>query len=94
MFLLGEGERDAIQLAEELKADLLVMDERAGREEALKRGLPVIGTLGIVEQAAERGLLDFAVMLADLKAHNFFISSALEDDFLARDAQRKSKADS
>jgi predicted nucleic acid-binding protein len=94
LFLLGDGERDAIQLAEELKADLLVMDERAGREEALKRGLPVIGTLGIVEQAAERGLLDFAVMLADLKAHNFFISSALEDDFLARDAQRKSKADS
>src|SRR3989442_11830616 len=39
---LDEGEREAIQLAKELKADLLMIDERAGRDEALKRGLPVI----------------------------------------------------
>lgn len=87
---LDEGEREAIQLAEELGADLLIMDERAGREEALKRHLPVIGTLGILERAAERGLLDFAVVLGELKSHKFFISPALERDFLARDTQRKS----
>jgi predicted nucleic acid-binding protein len=69
---LGEGESAAIQLAEELKADLLVMDERAGREEALKRGLPVIGTLGILERASERGLLDFAITFTEMKARNFF----------------------
>ena len=86
---LGEGERDAIQLAEELRADLLVIDEQAGREQALRRGLPVIGTLGIVEQAAERGLLDFAIVLAELKGHKFFISPALEGYFLGRDARRK-----
>jgi len=86
---LDAGEREAIQLAEELKADLLIIDERAGREEALKRSLPVIGTLAILESAAERGLLDLALVLVELKAHNFFISPVLERDFLERDAQRK-----
>jgi len=86
---LDEGEREAIQLAKELKADLLMIDERAGRDEALKRGLPVIGTLGVLEGAAERGLLDFPLVLAELKAHKFFLSPALERDFLERDARRK-----
>lgn len=90
---LGEGESAAIQLAEELKADLLVMDERAGREEALKRGLPVIGTLGILERASERGLLDFAITFTELKARNFFVSPALAKDFLERDARRKKGTD-
>jgi predicted nucleic acid-binding protein len=86
---LDEGEREAIQLAEELKADLLIIDERAGREEALKRSLPVIGTLGLLERAAAAGMLDFALVLAELKAHKFFVAPALERDFLERDAQRK-----
>ena len=86
---LDEGEREAIQLALELKADLLLIDERAGREEALKLSLPVIGTLGILEKAAERGMIDFARVLGDLKTHGFFVSPELERDFLRRDAQRK-----
>lgn len=64
------------------------MDERAGRDEALKRGLPVIGTLAVLESAAERGLLDFSLVLAELKAHQFFLSPALERDFLERDTRR------
>lgn len=90
---LDEGEREAIRLAEELKADLLVIDERAGREEALKRNLRIIGTLGILEHAAERGMLDFALSLIQLKANGFFVSRALELNFLARDAIRKARPD-
>ena len=86
---LDEGEREAIQLAKELEADLLIIDERTGRDEALRRGLPVIGTLAVLEAAAERGLLDFGLVLAELKAHKFFLSPALERDFLERDARRK-----
>jgi len=86
---LDEGEREAIQLAKELEADLLMIDERAGRDEALRRGLPVIGTLAVLEAAAERGLLDFGLVLAELKANKFFLSPALERDFLERDARRK-----
>lgn len=91
LFHLDEGEREAIQLAEEVKADLLIIDERAGREEALKRSLPVIGTLGILERAAELGMLDFALVLAELKAYKFFVAAALEQDFLDRDVQRKAR---
>ena len=41
------GEAEAIKLAHELRADLLIMDERRGRQIAAARGLTVIGTLGI-----------------------------------------------
>jgi predicted nucleic acid-binding protein len=89
---LDDGEREAIQLAQELAADLLLLDERAAREEALSRKLPVIGTLGILERAAESDLLDFPTALRELKTLGFFVSSALEQDFLLRDAQRKAKS--
>jgi len=68
---------------------LLVIDERAGREEAIKLNLPVIGTLGILERAAEQGMLDFPLVMSELKAHGFFVSKELERDFLERDAKRK-----
>lgn len=86
---LDIGEREAIILAEELNADVLLMDERSGREAALKRSLPVVGTLGILERAAEKGLIDFAETLQKLKVNGFFIASRLEKDFLERDAIRK-----
>jgi predicted nucleic acid-binding protein len=76
------------------KADLIVINERAGREEALKRNLPVIGTLGILELAAQHGLLDLPIVLAELKAHNFFMSTALERDLLDRDTRRKKQSGS
>lgn len=88
---LDAGEREAIVLAEELKADVLLMDERSGREAALKRNLPVVGTLGILERAAEKDLLDFAETLQKLKANGFFIAPLLEKDFLERDRKRKLK---
>lgn len=88
---LDAGEREAIVLAEELKADILLMDEKSGRKIALKRNLPVIGTLGILERAAEKGLLDFAETLQELKTNGFFIAPKLEKNFLERDNKRKNK---
>ena len=88
---LEAGEREAIVLAEELNADVLLMDERTGRETALKRNLPVVGTLGILERAAEKDLLDFTETLLELKANGFFVAPVLEKDFLERDRKRKQK---
>jgi len=42
---LGRGEREAIQLAEEQRASLLLIDERKGQPEAARCGLSTTGTL-------------------------------------------------
>lgn len=86
---LDTGEREAITLAEELKADILLMDERSGREAAIRRNLPVAGTLSILERAAEKDLLDFAETLQKLKTNGFFVVPTLEKYFLERDENRK-----
>jgi predicted nucleic acid-binding protein len=83
---LDVGERDAILLAVELKADLVIVDEREGVEEATRLGLRVTGTRG-----AERDLLDLSIVLRRLRATNFRVSPALLDRLLADDARRKRK---
>jgi len=57
---LDRGEHDAILLALHLKADLVLMDDREGAEEARSLGLSVTGTLGILDRAAERGLIELS----------------------------------
>ena len=54
---LGAGEIEAISLAVELGADLVLMDDRVGRRTAEARGVPVAGTLNVLVAAAERDLL-------------------------------------
>jgi predicted nucleic acid-binding protein len=86
---LGRGEQDAIALAGELRADLVLMDDKDGRIEAERLGLTVVGTLGVLERAAERGLLDLPTALTHLQATNFYVDAALIEEALARDAARK-----
>lgn len=50
---LDLGERATIALAETMHADLLLIDEAAGRAEAKRRHLRVTGTLGVLRSAAE-----------------------------------------
>ncbi len=57
---LDPGEKAAIALAGILQADLLLMDERDGVKVARKKGLRVTGTLGVLDIAAGRGLINFA----------------------------------
>ena len=81
---LDLGEREAIQLAAEAGVDTLLMDEIAGRREAARRHLHVIGTLPVLEQAAQRGLLEFRDALQRLERTNFRLSAAVRDEFLRR----------
>jgi predicted nucleic acid-binding protein len=90
LFHLDPGEREAILLAEELAADLLLMDEKAARKEAASRNLPTSGTLGVLDLAAEKGLVDFSQVFGRLKQTSFYVSASVERFFLERHAQRKS----
>lgn len=68
---LDPGERQAIQLAKREHADLVLMDEKLGVRIAREQGLAVTGTLGILLQAARRGLVDIEVALAGIQGTDF-----------------------
>ena len=86
---MGAGEREAIPLAQELPDAVLVIDDHDGREEAARRRIDMIGTIGVLEAAAIRGLIDLSPVLAQLQATTFHASPRLFAEALARDAARK-----
>ncbi len=86
--LLDRGEQDAILLAESIKADRLIIDDMDGRREAANRNLPVIGTLGVLAEAARRKLLNLHQALAALQATNFHAAPELIRLLLVREAER------
>ena len=54
---LDRGEAEAIALALEIDADLLLVDERLARRHAQRLGLTITGTLGILLKGKEQGLV-------------------------------------
>lgn len=68
---LDAGEAAAIAPALTLPAELVLMDERTGVAAARARGINVIGTIGVLDQAARAGLIDIAEAVTRLKAANF-----------------------
>ena len=87
--ILDRGERDAILLAESIRAERLIMDDSDGRREAEDRHLAVIGTLGVLAEAARRDLLDLSRALADLRQTNFYAAPALIEMLLANESKRR-----
>jgi len=81
---LDPGEAAAINLALELKAALLLIDERDGRKAARRRNIPVTGTIGVLERAAENGLLNLREAFLRLKEQpDFWIQPNYLDERLA-----------
>ncbi len=85
------GELEAICLAQEIHADAVLMDDRAGRSAAIHCGLAVVGTIGLLEQAAARGLIELPTALARLRQTNARLDPELIHAALARDQARRQK---
>jgi predicted nucleic acid-binding protein len=88
---LGAGEREAILLAEEIHADWLIIDDYEGRLEANRRMLPVIGTLRVLDEAAERQLINLPEVIAKLQKTTFYLSPDLLQWLLDRHAGRQKR---
>jgi predicted nucleic acid-binding protein len=80
---LDDGERAAIARATTLRADLLLMDDRAGVAAARSRGFAVTGAVGLLDRAARRGLIDLKGAVIRLQASSFQVSPALIERRLA-----------
>ena len=74
---LDVGEQEAITLALQLKADLILLDDLAARLIATGLQQDIIGLLGILGSAAEKGLIDFPSAIARLQQTSFRASSKL-----------------
>ena len=85
---LQAGEQAAILLAESVKTDIILLDEKAARRVAADRGLRVTGLLGILGEAATRGLVDLAPVIDSLRTTSFRSSPALLKATLERFGRR------
>lgn len=65
------------------------MDDRKGVLAAEKLGLNVTGTLGVLDLAAERGLVDFIQAARELEQTTFRMPLAVLDELIAKHAGTK-----
>ena len=75
--LLDPGEREAIFLAQEINADLLLLDDMKARRTEVEKGLMITGILGILDQAATRKLIDIRPVVQSLQNTSFWASESL-----------------
>ena len=85
---LDLGERAALALATELQPSVLLIDERAGSAIARRLGLPVMGTLGVLDEAARRKLISLPDAIDRLKRTSFRYPNAIVARLLEEDARR------
>jgi predicted nucleic acid-binding protein len=82
---LDAGEAEAIVLATEIKADLIILDEKLGRFHAKHADLKVTGTLGVLIKAKSAGLIkELKPLLDELTDKEVWISEKLKKEILKK----------
>lgn len=80
---LGKGEASSIVLALEIENSLLIIDEKKGRKIARDHSVEIIGSLGILLKAKQKGAIDSVKEIVNLiEQTDFRISKAIKDELL------------
>lgn len=70
-------------LAQEQKADLVIIDDNAAKKTAKYLGLTVTGTLGVLLKAKSSGVVqEIAPLLFEMKRNGFYIDTVIENFIL------------
>lgn len=81
VLILDRGEAEAILLAKQVDARFLLIDERMGRAVAKRRGVPVVGTAGVLLVAKKRGLVDAVLpVLKKMELAGYRMSAGLTSE--------------
>jgi len=80
---LDKGEAETIILAEELQADIVLIDEKFARDFAKIRGLTLSGSLGVLLEAKNRGIISqIKPLIEKMLANRRYLSEKIILDLL------------
>ena len=82
---LGQGEASSIALASQMKNSLLIIDAKKGRIAALKHGISIIGSLGVLVEAKRKGVIvSVREALSKIEETNFRVSESIKKKVLEK----------
>ena len=80
---LDDGEAEALALANEYDARLVLLDEKKGRQKAKQIGLTTMGIVGVLQEAKKEGLINaIKPLLIRLQDNGIHLSESLVNNAL------------